>query len=85
MVHHRASARRNSFIKGAWDNASCHTIRIAISLIISPAHFMEPFDSSEGGERGGRGGEGGRAALWSDGRKVTACKTECWGEDTCGC
>lgn len=51
--------RQNSFIKGAWDNASSHTIRIAISLIISPAHFVEPFDSSEWGnevERKGRGG-----------------------------
>lgn len=58
MVHHRASARLNSFIKGAWDSASCHTIRIAISLIIFPAHFMKPFDSSERGDEGGR--EGGR-------------------------
>lgn len=80
MVHHRASARRNSFIKGAWDNASCHTIRIAISLIISPAHFMKPFDSSERGneaEGEGKGGCGGGAALWRAGLKVTACKREC--------
>lgn len=72
MVHHRASARRNSFIKGAWDNASCHTIRIAISLIISPAHFMEPFDSSERGnevEREGGKGSGGEQHYGASDRK----------------
>lgn len=66
---------QNSFIKGAWDNASSHTIRIAISLIISPAHFVEPCDSSEWGnevERKGRGGGWGvGAALWSVVQKVT--------------
>lgn len=44
--------------KGAQDNASCHTIRIAISLIISPAHFVEPFDSSAQGNEVEREGQG---------------------------